>query len=558
MMKLCFQRCFRLCLLGALFLGLVPGVVAAEVVSPQNPVLMRAAQLGQSGLAARATARKSPTSFRPTRERLIVEPYLKEMFEEETERGVMRAAIQAVLEGYEQEAKARKLSHDAAPALAFALAALYAVGTDTEPDDAAFLELVPRMRAALATPEVAAASSRQKQEAYELALCTTATIIGLAAATEDPATKQKLREAARSSVRALFGLELDALTLRGSEVALRTAAPAPGKPAPPVGKPAPAAPATPPEAAPPLAAGGLAPGFRFTPPQGWTQNSGWHIGSLREGSDVTSALIRFPPAMAAQGSFSDALRTAWKSYIPTELQGRAHNVVFRRYVGDGLVAQFMIARGPEKGRPNDSLFSLMLVDCGAAWQPVVVAQTYESQGLGIDFSTTYSFPVSANLADQALASLRCAGAAGQPIVDTKSLAGKYHFGNGASMDWINVVTGSTSTTFVSYGGTLHLRENGSFDYTYSSASGKVGATTYGGIRANGKWTIERDTLVLTYAKYDQGDSYHKKGERYRIASSMNFTDGEKLTVLLSGVDYDKPINAVTVTDSSNYYSTKAK
>lgn len=551
MMKLCF----RLCLLGAwVLIGLLPGAVAAEVVSPQNPVLARAAQLGQSGLAARSTARKSPTSFRPTRERLIVEPYLKEMFEDETERGVMRAAIHAVLEGYEQEAKARKLSNDAAPALAFALAALYAVGTNTEPDDAAFLELVPRMRAALATPEVTAASSRQKQEAYELALCTTATIIGLAAATEDPATKQKLREAARSSVRALFGLELDALTLRGSEVSLRAAAPAPGRPAPAVGKPA----AAPPEAAPPLAAGGLAPGFRFTAPQGWIQDSGWHIGNLREGNDVTSALLRFPPAMAAKGSFSDALRAAWKSYIPTELQGRAHNVVFRRYVGDGLIAQFMIARGPEKGRQNDSLFSLMLVDCGTAWQPVVVAQTYQSQGVGIDFSTTYSFPVSANLAEAALASLRCAGPTGQPIVDNKSLAGKYHFGNGASMDWINVVTGSTSTTFVSYGGTLHLRENGTFDYTYSSASGKVGAATFAGITANGTWKIERDTLVVAYAKYDQGDSYRKKGERYRIASSMNFTDGEKLTVLLSGVDYDKPINAVTVTDSSNYYSTKAK
>ncbi|HRC59283.1 MAG TPA: hypothetical protein PKU97_25345 [Kofleriaceae bacterium] len=307
-----------------------------------------------------------------------------------------------------------------------------------------------------------------------------------------------------------------------------------------------------------LAPGALAPGFTFSPPQGFTQDSGWHIGSWRDGNDVTSALVRFPPAVVAKGSYSDALRAAWQSYIPAELTGRASATVFRRYVGNGLFAQFMTARGPEKNRRNDSMFSLFLIDCGAAWQPMVVAQTYQSEGAGIDMSTGFSFPRSADIAETLLATLRCPGPLGQPIVDVRSLAGNYHFGNGASMDWINVYTGATSTTFVSYGGRLHLKDNGTFDYEYSSASNQGAGTKFAGIRANGTWKIEGDTLLVTYAKYDQGDSYRKKGERYRIASSMLFDDGNKLTILRSGTDYDRPVNAVTVSDPSTYYSTKAK
>jgi hypothetical protein len=322
---------------------------------------------------------------------------------------------------------------------------------------------------------------------------------------------------------------------------------------------APAAPAPAPSPpAPTLAAGALAPGLSFTPPQGWTQDAGWHIGSWRDGGDVTSALVRFLPAVTAGGSYSDALRAAWQRYIPTELTGRSGPMIFRRYVGNGLLAQFMIARGPEKDRSNDSMFSLYLIDCGAAWQPMVVAQTYQSSGAGLDMSTGFSFPRSADIAETMLATVRCPGRVGQAIVDVASLAGDYHFGNGASMDWINIHTGASSTTFVSYGGRLNLKADGTFDYQYSSASNQGAGTTFAGVRANGTWKIEGDTLIVSYAKYDQGDGYRKKGERYRIASSMLFDDGNKLAILRWGTDYDRPVNAVTVTDPSTYYSTKQK
>ena len=111
-------------------------------------------------------------------------------------------------------------------------------------------------------------------------------------------------------------------------------------------------------------------------------------------------------------------------------------------------------------------------------------------------------------------------------------------------------------TFVSYGGTLNLKADGTFTYTFGSASGQVGATKFGSAKGSGTWRIENDLLITKYLTYDQGDSYKRNEERYRIAGVVSFTDGSKVTVLTS--DLKKPINACTVGNSSDYYSTKKK
>ncbi len=533
-------------------------VANAQPVAAADPVLARARQLGQLGVPSMAApprpAAKSPGAFRPARGRVLLESFLTSMFDDPAEREVMRATLPQVMAAYETEAKKLGVANDAAAALTFSLVMLHAIATDTEPSDDAFVAMVPRLRAALDTPTVRKATDRQKQEAYELAIYTASMLVALSEASTNADASAKLREAARASLRGLVGAEVDAIHLAGAQpeiVASGGADAASPAPPPPAG-PAPAAPSA------PLAPGALAPGLGFAAPQGWTQNSGWHIGSIRDGTDVTSALVRFLPAVEAKGSFGDALRAAWQRYIPAELAGRTNDMVFRRYIGNGLSAHFMIAAGPEKGHENDSLFSLYLIDCGAAWQPMVVAQTYQSDGAGLQMSTRFSFPKSAQLAEAAIATVRCGGALGQPLVDAKALVGNYYFGNSASMEWVNIHTGATSTTFVSYGGRLHLKDNGKLDYEYSSASNQGAGTRFGVIRAAGTWKIEGDTLVVTYSKYDQGDDYHKKGERYRIASAMSYADGEKLTVLRSGNDYDAPINAVTVGDPSTYYSTKKR
>ena len=47
-------------------------------------------------------------------------------------------------------------------------------------------------------------------------------------------------------------------------------------------------------------------------PEGWKQNSGWYVAEKRLGSDLSMAQVRIVPAVPATGTFSEALRAAWK------------------------------------------------------------------------------------------------------------------------------------------------------------------------------------------------------------------------------------------------------
>jgi hypothetical protein len=214
-------------------------------------------------------------------------------------------------------------------------------------------------------------------------------------------------------------------------------------------------------------------------------------------------------------------------------------------------AWFISGRGRETGRQADSLFTLYLLDCGKAWQPLLVAQTYEEPGnpvaAGVAFSANASYGRSAEMVEPFLAALRCPAGKGKPLVDRAALVGDYSFGSGASQMWVNIYTGATSMTAVSYGGTLNLKADGSYDYSFSGASGVVGAMNIQTDNARGRWDVQGDLLVLTR---DNG-----KQTKYRIAGITQFPSGEKGAVFMHRLDL--PVNPLTVTDGGDYYATKA-
>lgn len=302
--------------------------------------------------------------------------------------------------------------------------------------------------------------------------------------------------------------------------------------------------------APPDAAGG----FTFSMPPGFSQRGGWFVASHVEnrggGDEIASALVKPLPALAAQGSMSEALRLLWRQHVPAELKDRGGAMIYRRYVGDGVPAWFISGRGRETGRQADSLFTLYLLDCGKAWQPLLVAQTYEEPGnpvaAGVAFSANTSYDRSAAMAEPFLASLRCPAGKGKPLVDRAALVGDYSFGSGASQMWVNVYTGATSMTAVTYGGTLNLKADGRYDYSFSGASGVVGAMNIQTDNARGRWEVQGDLLVLTR---DNG-----KQTKYRIAGLTQFPSGEKGAVFMHRLDL--PVNPLTVTNGGDYYATK--
>ncbi len=313
-------------------------------------------------------------------------------------------------------------------------------------------------------------------------------------------------------------------------------------------------PATPPQQPPesqvaPATSGSLT--FAVVPP-GFKQQAGWYSHESVENrggiARTTRGLVSVLPPVSPRGNFTDALRDQVQRYLPNEIQPAMSSIIFRRYVGDGLVAQFVHGRGVETGHVGDSWFALYLIDCGTTWQPIVTAGTYEEapKGAGFEMNIGFELPKAIDMVEPMLAAVRCDGARKQPIVAASDLSGHYYFGNGASMDYVHIYTGQTSTHFVSYGGEYDLRSDGRVTYTYSSASNQGAGTNFGGDGGKGTWRIDGDLLNIAL------DGRQVKS--LRIAAVTTFPDA-KVAVLIDGRN---PTAPSLLGDSRDFYSTKKR
>jgi hypothetical protein len=506
---------------------------------PQNNPLLNASQkIGEQGLTTESAEKVEGWAFKPSGSRILVAKYASAFGDDEAQRKTFAEAIVSVIESYEEAVKELKQSNDPATALAFSFSALYGIANGYSDDDDSMTRLAARFRKQLAGVK---ATDLQKQEFYEFALSSCCSTLILAAMVEEEkGDLSKIKTVAAAQIKALIGADLNQITVKGKEFTIK-------------GSAAPVATTT----------GGYAPGFAFSTPAGFTLNAGWYAKTLTErrniSNELSNAFIRLLPAIPAKGNIGDALSSLWKTAMPQEMAGKAGGMIYRRYVGNKLIAQFISGSGREKGRRTDTLFTLMLVDCKSHWQPVVIAQNYEDQGdfiAGEDMSAGFSYPKTWSFAEEFLATFRCAGSEGQPLATKEALAGNYEYGSGGTQNWVNIYTGATSMTFSSYGGELNLNVNGTFTWRISTASGAVGATTFRGATGSGSWKIEGDILACKYEKYDQGDGYKVKEAKYRIAGITNFSDGVKVAVLVS--ELNRPVSPVSLSDSSYWHSTKKK
>lgn len=504
----------------AVVLALVVASAAHGQTLADNPVADAARGIGRGGLKDGAAPAKSPTAFKPDGRRRVVAACAKQAGEDKEQRKAYEQVFLKLIESYEGSIAQGGVANDASGALAFAVAVVYSAARGEDLDDAAYLALIPRLQATLDTDAVRKASDTQKQECYEWAICAAGTVLALAQLAETDEAKATLKKLGRTQLENLLGPGADRLTMKGKDVVLK--------------------PDT-----------GLAEGFTFTPPAGWQAEGAWHFRRKEESGAFVTAAVRFPPPVEAGKDIGATLRELWKTAVPPELAGRHTAMVYRRYVGDGLVAHFIYGYGREKNRVADSLFTLALVDLGATWQPVIVGQTYEDPTTNIEsivrMSGSFSFSQSAGYAEEFLATLRCPAGKGRPFITKEALVGSYGYGSGSNLQWENIYTGATTMTVVSYGGTLDLKADGTFEYTFSGASGEVGSLKFGSEKDKGTWTVENDVLVT------KGEVRERK---YRIGGVTQFDDGTKVAVLLLRMDL--VVNACTGGDSSDWYSTKRK
>lgn len=517
--------------------------VAMTSAQEDNPLLKAVAQLGKTGFKSGSLPASSAGTYKPTGSRPAIQRTVALFATDEEEKKAFRQIIEVFVKNYEDGVKGSPLENEAIGTIATCMVGMKALSEGKDMSEGAIESAYKSLLVTLNTDEIKKATNQQKQDASDTFLAQYGLFASLYQAVESKEQKAKLSEATGKLLMALTGTEPGQITMTDKEFAIM-----PAKNDDVVGN---------------------APGFTYAS-EGWTPNQGWLIKSKAEasgggGTRTTSAMIRFLPAVPVGKGVGELLGDLWKTNVPSELGDRISGMVFRRYVGDGIPAFFVVGSGMEKGRDCDSLFTLIIVDCKTHWQPVVLAQTYEETSTfrtGIEMSARFSFNESAPLAEEMLKTFRCPSGKGRPLFDSSSLVGDFGYGNYASMDYVNVYSGASSTSYVSYGGILNLKSDGNFVFSYSSASSQYSsATQFGGQKGAGKWTVEGDLLKLRFTSFEQivngvKDGYQLKEKTYRICSSTTFPDGVKIVILKDRLDV--AVNAQTVGDKSEWYSTKKK
>ena len=525
--------------------------LAAASTLAQGTVLSEFRKLGEKGIPNASAPSSSPTAFKPSSSHPGIDLLLKDMEMKGDEAAQMKSALADYVVEFSKEA-GDGFGNDASGGLGATLAILKALSSGDEMDEASTKKFIGSVKSALNTSAVKGASDADKQEAYDYAVAAGGLAVILVQASKESEAGTKMKQIADLFSLLLVKAPASQIKVTGGTLSLEGV-----KKTEPVGEPKTE-----------NTGGGMAANFTYSKPADWAVDGVWNVYRYKDSpqdTNITSAMIRFLPSVSKSKNGGEILAGLWKTAVPTEIP--MGGMVYRRYVGDRVPAWFVTGKAKEKGRQADSYFTLMIVDCGKSWQPLVIAQTYEDNGqytAGVEMSAGFSYGKSADFAEKMLSTFRCADTAGTPIADRASIAGTLHYGNYASMDYIHLPTGATSTSYVTYGGSYTFNANGSFTYAYSSASSSGGGASFGKIDGKGTWTVEGDKLVAKFSEFKQYVSsggfpseLKNKVYVYMIGGVTTFGDGTKIVILIE-VPPAIPVNAVTVGDRGNWYTTKKK
>ncbi|MDI9637391.1 hypothetical protein QPK87_10735 [Kamptonema cortianum] len=523
--------------------GLISLVTSAVAQENTNPLVQILHAQSKQGISPTKTHDQNPINFKRSSARKGVDVFLKELFESEEEGKAYREAIIEVIAEMEKELDQDKLGTDPTIAFGIAVSSLHTMATGEDVTEDTMGIIISQGRAIFNVDKAKRASDAQKQEFFEYAISHMALPLLLLAQAKTEEEQQQIVALAGGLLSTLLGTDPSNISLSASGLTVKGT----GAPVAETTKPAPA--------------GGVAPGFSIASQPGFAQEGNWVVHRIVEGDDLNMAMYRLLPAIPAQGNMGDALRKLWTESVPPELKDKASGLVFRRYVGDKLLAQFIFGMGKESHREADAIFTLYLIDCGPYWQPIVIAQTYEQTGsirVGEAFSAQFQYKKSAVVIENLLAAMRCPGQSRTAIVDDAAIVGNYSFGSGSNLQWVNVYTGATSMTFVSYSGELNLKADKTFTYTYSGASGVAGAAQFAGAKGSGTWKIEGDLLYVNFNSYSETTG--NAGARqyiYKIACVSVFPDGEKIAILMNDEQFAaNPHNVLA--NSGDLFTTKKK
>ena len=174
--------------LAALLLTTLLSSLGFAQVSPENnPIVAAANVVGHKGLPATTAPAKSPTVFKPAAAQVFAPHYIEKTFESATEREAVKPVFDNLFQSFSKTTAGAGFANDSSAAFAFAVSFLHSIASGSELDEEAYPVLIGQFQAYFNQPAIQKATDKQKQEAYEYALCSVATVAVYAtsAKTED-------------------------------------------------------------------------------------------------------------------------------------------------------------------------------------------------------------------------------------------------------------------------------------------------------------------------------------------------------------------------------------
>ncbi|MBM4783858.1 MAG: hypothetical protein GQE15_39820 [Archangiaceae bacterium] len=269
---------------------------------------------------------------------------------------------------------------------------------------------------------------------------------------------------------------------------------------------------------------GVAGGFSFTVPASFAvvSEGRWRFEKLDGDARHTAEVIKLA-AIPGIDQPQDKLTQLWNQTIVRDWPGAPTRVLpLRRFVNNGARAYFTSASLKAANNKHPSLVSLYLVEADDRLEPFVVLQEYFDDSVGAVMMAKGSFDETQPAVEELMKGVE-GSPVGLPLVSDDEIAGAWKYGTGSHAQYVNVITGSTSFSAVSYTVKYDFEANHDFSYDFVGANTQHGNTQFGGEKDTGTWRVQHDLLVLDGAAHDR---------RYFIVGAGVGPEGKRLLYLL--------------------------
>lgn len=245
-------------------------------------------------------------------------------------------------------------------------------------------------------------------------------------------------------------------------------------------------------------------GFTFSVPPSFSPVSEgrWRFEKLDGNKRHTVDLIRLPAVPGLEDPITK-LTQQWNATIVRDWPNAPTRVLpLRRFVNNGARAYFSSASLTAANADHPARVSLYLVEAGDRLEPFVVLQEYFDTSVGAAIVAQYSFDQTQPAVEEVFKGIE-GSPIGPPLVEEAEVVGAWSSSSGASLQYVNVITGGTTVNSVASNTKYAFSGDHTFSYDYGGANTRFGNTQFASQQDTGTWRLEHDLLLLDGEQFDR-------------------------------------------------------